>query len=204
MTLKGIWGETEKYTGSITLELEEGATEPQDFYLIAYNKTNEPDYADSDVMIWHYTINPVDPNNAVAEDGTFRYTLAKTFTLSKDEAVCWRIKSDDAALGNTLAFTVNTESADTVPTKEAVVTVCTIAETTPAGTYSLPVQISTDGGRTWTDETAITFSTSELVNDAAKNSGQGNSSGGSSRGCDSVMAFCGLGAVILFMRRKMH
>lgn len=208
LTLKGIWGEDEKYTGPITLELEEGATESKDFYLIACNKSNEPDYADSDIMVWHYTIYPVDPDNAVAEDRTFRYTLAKTFTLSKDEAVCWRINSAD--VDDSIMYAVNTDSADTAPVKECVVTVCTLAETTPAGTYSIPVQISKDGGKTWTEDSAITFRTSDLVSsekeqnkpDSPQN--QSVSPGSSSGGCTTGLTLCGAGlaGLALMLRRK--
>ena len=208
LTLKGIWGEDDKYTDPIDIELEEGATEPQDFYLIGYNKSNNPDYADSDVMIWHYTIHPIDPDNAVDENGKFRYTLAKTVTLSKDTAVCWTIKSADVDASR--MYAVKTESADTVPTNEVVVTVVTMAGITPAGSYSIPVQISTDGGNTWTDDSTITLNTSELVEDTLKEKEKEkekekdekkniNSSGS---GCNASFSVCGLGIALLVVALK--
>lgn len=175
LTEKGIGAEPEKYTGPITLELEEGATDDQDYYLIAYTKSNEPDYADSDVMIWHYIIHPIDANNAVADDGTYKYSLGKGFSFSKDTPVCWRIDNDNITLANSSAidadtepedlifFFVNSASSDVVPINKIDVAVTTIADVTLAGVYSLPLQISTDGGTTWTDETTITFNTSKLV-----------------------------------------
>ena len=204
-----------KYTEPITLTVKEGATESQDFYLITWNQSNNPEYADSDIIIWNYVLYPVDPDNAVDENGIFRYTLAKTFTLSKDEAVCWQIKSAD--VDSTIFCAFNTESADTVPVKEVVITACSLAEITPAGTYSIPIQISTDGGKTWTDDSTITFRTSDLVENAneqqeqeqqeqekEKGKDQEKTLGSSSGGCNSVTAFCGLGALILtaFIKRK--
>ncbi|MBQ7196841.1 MAG: hypothetical protein IJS40_05475 [Synergistaceae bacterium] len=166
LTLKGVGEEPVKYTGPITLELEDGETEEQDFILAAYSKSNNPDKADSDFDIAHYTIRPVDPDNQVAADGTFNYTLVKTFTLSKDTEVCWRVNSADIKLtGNTVTasavlpaaedsdplepadvilFGFDSESADTVPAKEATLTVVSMATITPAGDYSIPVQISSN------------------------------------------------------------
>ena len=107
---------------------------------------------------------------------------------------------------------VNTESADTVPTNEVVVTVVTMAGITPAGSYSIPIQISTDGGNTWSDDSTITLNTSDLVKDTKekekeKNNEendeekQGNTSS-SSGGCNASFGVCGLGIALLAIMLK--
>lgn len=223
LTLKGVGEDPVKYTGPITLELEEGATEEQGFILEFYSKSKNPDKADSNFDIGYYTIRPVDPDDQVASDGTFNYTLAKTFMFSKDIAVCWRVNSADIKLtgntakasevlpaaedsdplgpGDVILFDFDAESADTVPAKEAILTVISIATITPAGDYSIPVQISTDGGKTWTDDSTVTFRTSELVGEYQDNGGRTtNSSGG---GCNAGFSVFGAGlACMAFMFRR--
>ena len=194
-----------RYTGPFTLTLEEGAKESKYFLVVAWNQSNNSDYANSDIMSWYYVLNPVDPNNTVDENGYFRYTLAKSFTLSKDEAVCWRFDSSDEY--DSLLYAITPWSADTIPTREAVITVCSLAGITPDGTYSLPVQISTDGGKTWTDDTTITFRTSDLVASTQNQGGtQRRNPGSSGGGCDSLAGLCGLGALLcaVIMKHKKH
>lgn len=223
LTLKGVGEDPVKYTEPIILELEDGATEEQGFILAFYSKSKNPDKADSNFDIGHYTIRPVDPDDQVASDGTFNYTLAKTFMFSKDTAVCWRVNSADIKLtgstveasgvlpaaedsdplgpGDVILFGFDAESADTVPAKEAILTVISIATITPAGDYSIPVQISTDGGKTWTDDSTVTFRTSELVGEYQDNGGR--TTKGSGGGCNAGLSVFGAGlACMAFMFRR--
>lgn len=202
-----------KYTGPITLKLEEGATEEQKFLVAFYSTNSNSNKAISHFVINYYTVRPIDPDNQVAEDGTFNYSIAKTFTFSKDIAVCWRVNSADIKLeensaayenltsADLILFTFNVDSADTVPAKESALAVMSIATITPAGNYSIPVQFSTDNGKTWTDEKIITFKTSELIAGNQDNNVEGpNGSGG---GCNSgVLGVMTLAAVIAAFFRK--
>ena len=158
--------------------------------------------------MWCYNISPVKSEDVSSE--FVSNTTSTNFTLSNENAVCWRVNSENITFSGVNASDNPKDSifvdfipfdADEVPTKEIHITVTQVAGTTLKGTYSIPVQISTDGGNTWTDEKSVTFSNVELSETEKQEENEQNKilsdSGG---GCE-----IGLGAFvlsILFLKRK--
>ena len=204
-SINGESEEAKKYTGPITIG-QSGLTESEDLELIAYVKSNNPDViADSEILIWSYTISPL-----VSEDAgssVIKNNISKTFTLSKDIAVCWRVDSSRitfslasaAAAEDEIIVSVTPANAEEVPTKRIDVTVMTLAGTTLKGIYKIPVQTSTDGGQTWTDEEPILFNTVEAVEEAQNNnnSDNNNSNGSEASSNPGSSGGCSIGAGVL-------
>lgn len=195
------------YTGPITIG-EEGLTEATKYFVYAWISSDVEGKADSDPLIWCYNISPVK-----TEDTESKYvsnTVASNFTLSKDQAFCWRVNKegitfDGTSAGDSIVVKIIPFNANEVPTKEIHLTAVKVAETTFRGKYKIPVQISTDGGKTWTDEREITFSTEEnkSPNDDDDDNGSTRRSRSSSSGCNSGM--CALGfALLLILKRKIR
>ena len=170
------------------------------------------------------TVLPDDKDEPVVEDGVVQKKISKTFTLSKDVAVCWKIDKANIKLSassltaaedsDTIEISVSPSNAETVPTKKIDVTVSTIAGKTPAdGVYSIPLQTSTDGGTTWTNETPITFNVAEAVKEYQEQQDQQNQQsnsnnvlGSSGSGCELGFNVFGLGLALLVfgLKRKSH
>ena len=140
-------------------------------------------------------------------------TITKTFTLSSDTPVFWRINgvaqvinsseanSDDVYISPVapteehFAVTKNPEDFETVKTSEAELTISTIPGVTPAGNYSFRIETS-DDGENWEQKDFLTIE--------AVSSSNVNTPGSSSGGCDagfSVMALAGVLAAVLLKRR---
>ena len=123
----------------------------------------------------------------ITENGIVQRKISKTFTRSKDSAVCWKVDKTKVKLSasdsDSIEIEVSPSNAETVPSKKIDVTVSTIAGKTPAdGVYTIPLQTSTDGGLTWTNEEPIIFDVAEAVNGyEEENSKIISSSGG---GCE--------------------
>ena len=164
--------------------------------------------------MWYYKINPV-----ISEDVNSEYvknTMSKIFTCSKESEVCWNIDSENITFSSSgsskdvkieepdelLYIDFDPFDADEIPTEDFYVTVVAIAEATRKGVYKIPVQISTDGGATWTAEKVITFDTSDFTDESNEN--RTNISGSSNSGCNSGVAACsfGLALMALMLKRK--
>ena len=183
------------YTGLVKVG-EEDLTEGREYLLSAYSESsNKAVSADSEMLVWYYKINPLN-----SEDMSSEYvsnTTSKTFALSKDKEVCWRVNSRDISFtasdgtasenpGDSIFADILLPSdADEVPAKNAYLTVIAVAGATRRGSYRIPVQSSTDGGVTWNDEETFTLET------AGKKIETGTSSSGG--GCNSGLALFGLG-----------
>ena len=195
----------ELYTGELTIG-ESGLTQEKQYHLISYTESKEDDKADSETLIWYIKIKPLQ-----SEDLTSEYasnTTAKIFTLSRDNAVCWRIdkeniifsesnNADTKKAGDSIFINSPSES-ENITAKFFNFSVVTIAGTTKRGLYKIPVQISSDNGESWLDEEIITF---ELERNSGDNDEIINFSGGSG-GCNMGLSIFAL--VLLIMRRKSH
>ena len=175
------------YTGPITIG-KDVQSEDEQYMLVASVESNESDKAKSETLIWSYKIMPLN-----SEDVNSEYvsnTTSKIFTLSKDTEVLWRTVENPES---SIFVYVTPSNSEEVSTKTVNVTVITIEGTTKRGVYKIPVQISTDGGITWTDETEITFETVR----ADDKKGVGTSGSGCNSGLTAIGLCCALSAIIV-------
>ncbi len=211
----------EEYTGTIKIGSDD-ATEEKHYLLLAnVESSNSSVNADSETMIWEYTIKPASSDESSDYVGSTSYQI---FTYSRDVAVYWRVKSGDIKVvtsSNSLKTAENEEDtifidvepydAETVKTKDFEVIVMTVAGTTLKGVYNIPVQYSEDGV-TWIDENSIEFDTVDDSDgdddDDSDDDNKTGSSKGSSKGCHSgisilsFLLFSSLTMLLSALRRK--
>ena len=159
-------------------------------------------------LVWYYKINPVVAEN----DSTYvMNSAAEIVTLSNDQAVCWMISDDKItfssssnsnasnAAGDEIYAVITPFDAYETATKSVNINFITMAGTTRKGVYNIPVQISTDGGATWTDKQTIKFDTAKLAEtfDSSTSGSEATSSSGSSSGCDTGLSAIALGLALL-------
>ena len=100
---------------------------------MAHVGSNVEDKTDSETLVRCYNISPVK-----SEDVSSEYvsnTTSANFTLTKDNAVCWRVNSRDitlsgASAGDSVYINVIPYNSNEVPAKEIHLTAVKIAGTT--------------------------------------------------------------------------
>ena len=196
------------YNGKITIG-EKSPSQSKEYVLVAYIESNNKNVtASSEEMIWSYKINPVKSENVNNEN--VNNTISKTYTLSKDVAVYWKLSGDITFSASGLSTAAENPAdmiyvnimpgnTDEVAAKKVDLTVVSIEGMTRKGVYKIPVLTSTSKDD-WTNaETqTIEFNTSEVTSSEKINSG---SSGG---GCNVGVMIFGLGIALstLIMKRK--
>lgn len=200
--------DVKEYSGPITIG-SKAADKPIAYALYAYVKSDNADVsADSVPLVWYYKINPVVAEN----DSTYvMNSAAEIVTLSNDQAVCWMISDDKItfssssnsnasnAAGDEIYAVITPFDAYETATKSVNINFITIAGTTRKGVYNIPVQISTDGGATWTYNQTIKFDTAKLAEtiDSSTSGSEATSSSGSSSGCSAGFTASVLGLALL-------
>ena len=208
--------DVKEYSGPITIG-SKAADKPIAYALYAYVKSDNADVsADSVPLVWYYKIKPV----VSEDDSTYvKNSAAEIVTLSNDQAVCWMISDDNITFSSSNASAADNNAAgdeiyavitpfDAYETaaKSVNVTFVTIAGITRKGVYNIPVQISTDGGATWTDKQTIKFDTAKLAEtfDSSTSGSEATSSSGSSSGCSAgfTASVLGLALIALIFKFK--
>ena len=210
-SISGEPGSPVPYNGKITIG-EKSPSQSKEYVLVAYVESNNKNVtASSEEMIWYYKINPVKSENVNSE--YVNNTISKTYTLSKDVAVYWKLSGDITFSASGLStaaenpadmiyVNIMSGNTDEVAAKKVDLTVVSIEGMTRKGVYKIPVLTSTSKDD-WTNaETqTIEFNTSEVTSSEKTNSGLTNSSGG---GCNVGVTILGLGIALsaLIMKGK--
>lgn len=197
------------YNGKITIG-EELPSQSKEYVLVAYiESTNKNVSANSEEMIWYYKINPLKSENINSENVS--NTISKTYTLSKDVAVYWKLSGDITFSASGLSTAAENPAdmiyvnimpgnTDEVAAKKVDLTVVSIEGITRKGVYKIPVLTSTSKDD-WTNAEiqTIEFNTSEVTDSEKKTNVR--SSGG---GCNVVLTIFGWGIALfaLIMKHK--
>ena len=192
------------YSGKITIG-EKSPSQSKEYVLVAYvESSNKNVRANSEEMIWYYKINPVKSEDINSE--YVNNTIPKTYTLSKDVAVYWKL-SDNATFSTSAENPRDLIYVDLIPgntgevaVKKVDLTVVSIKGMTRKGVYTIPVLTSTSKDD-WTkaETQTIEFNTSEVIDSEKKINI--SSSGG---GCNVGVTILGFGIALsaLIMKRK--
>lgn len=192
------------YNGKITIG-EESPSQSKEYVLVAYiESTNKNVSANSEEMIWYYKINPLKSENINSENVS--NTISKTYTLSKDVSVYWKLSSDITFSVSELSkdpadliyVDIMPGNTDEVAVKKVDLTVVSIEGITRKGVYKIPVLTSTSKDD-WTNAEiqTIEFNTSEVTDSEKKTNVR--SSGG---GCNVVLTIFGWGIALFALIMK--